>query len=398
VTRLRNVPVVASNLIRLCLRRAARVCAIGLRALREAGKRSRRLGAAVAGATRTPAEWSAATRRATVRASRRLTRFDEHVLTPMRDELATERRIRAAAGGRTIVVGPWVSEVGYEVLYWLPFLRWFQDRFRVSPDRMVAISRGGVDWWYEGIAARYVDALDVFTPEEFAEQSGQRRSAGDQKQLEPSAWERQIADAACRRLRVGEATVLPPGSMYRLYRHFWHGDRALEFLFRHTVYEHLTPPGGEEAWLPETFAAVKFYTGAALPDTPQTRERLRAHVARLADRMPIVALDTGLGFDEHQDYLFSDIPGVIDLRDRLSPRNNLGLQSRVIARARLFVGTCGSLAWLAPMLGVPTIAVYADDRYLSAHLYAARYAYRRMNAARFSAVDLRALETVSGAA
>ena len=66
--------------------------------------------------------------------------------------------------------------------------------------------------------------------------------------------------------------------------------------------------------------------------------------------------------------------------------------------ASLFVGTCGSVAWLAPMLGVPTVAVYADDRYLAGHLYAARYAYRRIKAARFSVVDLRALAQLSAAA
>ena len=59
----------------------------------------------------------------------------------------------------------------------------------------------------------------------------------------------------------------------------------------------------------------------------------------------------------------------------------------MIAGARLFVGTCGGLAWLAPLLGVDTLAVYEDDRYLTAHLYAARYAFRRTGAARFSTLE-----------
>ena len=42
----------------------------------------------------------------------------------------------------------------------------------------------------------------------------------------------------------------------------------------------------------------------------------------------------------------------------------------------------------SPLIGVETIAVYADDRYLNAHLYAARYAYRRTQAARFSALNI----------
>ena len=68
-----------------------------------------------------------------------------------------------------------------------------------------------------------------------------------------------------------------------------------------------------------------------------------------------------------------------------------GVQTRVIAGARQFVGTCGGLAWLAPFLGVDTLAVYEDDRYLTAHMYAARYAYRKNAAARFSTLNIAAL-------
>jgi ADP-heptose:LPS heptosyltransferase len=101
-------------------------------------------------------------------------------------------------------------------------------------------------------------------------------------------------------------------------------------------------------------------------------------------------LDTGLATDEHEDFLFRDVPNVISLRDRLEPRTNLGVQTAVTATAQGFIGTCGSLAWLAPMLGVKTVAVYADERLLTTHLYVARQVYRRMGAAPFETLDLRA--------
>jgi ADP-heptose:LPS heptosyltransferase len=85
---------------------------------------------------------------------------------------------------------------------------------------------------------------------------------------------------------------------------------------------------------------------------------------------------------------------VTTLRPSLDPKTNLDLQTRVIAGARLFLGTCGGLAWLAPLMGVETLAVYQDDRYLVAHTYAARYAYRRTGAARFSTLSVRALRAV----
>jgi len=149
--------------------------------------------------------------------------------------------------------------------------------------------------------------------------------------------------------------------------------------------------------LPADYVAVKFYTGPALPDTPENRELLRDLVARLAQHSPVVVLDTAWSTDEHRDYAFDDIAGVTTLRPSLDPGTNLGVQTRVIAGARQFVGTCGGLAWLAPFLRVPTVAVYEDDRYLTAHLYAARYAYRRYDAARFSTLNIKAIRGVGAA-
>ena len=65
-----------------------------------------------------------------------------------------EREIRGDSSprGRPLVVGPWLSEVGFETLYWVPFLHWVKAAFRLDPDRLVAVSRGGVAGWYRGLA------------------------------------------------------------------------------------------------------------------------------------------------------------------------------------------------------------------------------------------------------
>jgi len=49
----------------------------------------------------------------------------------------------------------------------------------------------------------------------------------------------------------------------------------------------------------------------------------------------------------------------------------------------------GSLAWLAPMLGIDTVAVYANDRFLASHIFFATHVYRQNGAARFDTLDLR---------
>jgi hypothetical protein len=339
-------------------------------------------------------------RTAVVRAQKRIERLDDHVLTPYRTERTVKGLLAAAAAdGRPIIAGPWTSEVGYEALYWVPFLRWAMDRYGVSPDRIVALSRGGTQAWYGGIAERYVDIFDLADPAECAAQAASRRERGDQKQLAASDFDRELIRLSCRRLGIRDAAVWHPGLMYRLFRPFWYGDRSLDFFFRHTDFRYpaaIRTPAGDLR-LPAEYVAVKFYTGPALPDTERNRSLIRELIERVAAKMPVIVLDTAWSTDEHRDYAFDAIHGVTTLRPSLDPKTNLGVQTRVIAGARQFVGTCGGLAWLAPLLGVDTLAVYEDDRYLTAHLYAARYAYRRYQSARFATLNIGALHAVGAA-
>ena len=330
-----------------------------------------------------------------VRVARRAARLREQ-FDYRRQEMAVEREIAAVARrGAPIIAGPWLAEVGYEALYWIPFLRWFEDAYRIDPARVIAVSRGGVDHWYAGLAARYVDLFDFFTPEQFAAGNEARRTeteAGGQKQSGLGAFDHDILARV--RERVGEprAEVFHPALLFRLFHRFWLGNQSLDFLWTHTRFERQPAPAASSLDLPPDYAVAKFYTGVALPDGDATRRAVRGIVQRIAARRPVVILDPGLALDEHRDYLFDGIANMYSVRGALVPRVNLGVQTQVIAGARQYVGTCGSLAWLAPLLGVPTLAVYAEDKLLTTHLMVARHAYRAAGAAPFVPLDVRALD------
>jgi hypothetical protein len=333
--------------------------------------------------------------RRVVRLSRRSRRLRKQAAV-FQAEWQIERELAAVARGRgPVIAGPWLSEVGFEALYWIPFLRWFQDRYRVDAGRIVAVSRGGVADWYRDVAAQYVEIFDHFDPATFAQRNAERRAvaeSGGQKQTTRSPFDEELLAIARDATGDSRATVCHPSLMYRLFNQFWLGNRAADLVFRHTSYRPLTATAPTGLGLPDRFIAAKFYTGAALPDSPECRGALRDLVRLAASEMPVVMLDTGMGTDEHEDYLFRDLPNVLSLRDRLEPRSNLGVQTSVVAASQGFVGTCGSIAWLAPMFGVPTVAVYADERLLTTHLYTARQVYRRMDAAPFETLDLRAAQ------
>jgi len=339
-----------------------------------------------------------------VRIARRAGRVREQAAA-FADEWRVEREIAAVARGRgPIIAGPWLSEVGFEVLYWIPFLRWFEDRYRVDRERVIAVSRGGVAGWYGDLAAQYVEIFDHVTPAEFGRRNRerhQREEAGGQKQTTISSFDEELIAAARSATGTRDAAVCHPSLMYRLFSRFWYGNRALDLVTSHTRFRtsddrtiglpHHRTAAPRDLGLPERYLAAKFYTGAALPGTPEAREALRELVRAAASRMPVVMLDTGMATDEHEDYLFRDIPNVVSLRDHLAPKTNLAVQTAVIAGAQGFIGTCGSLAWLAPLQGVDTLAVYSEERFLVSHVFFAGQAYRQAGAARFDTLDLRAV-------
>lgn len=396
-----SLSIAAQNLAQAAWNRAAKLCRRGAHWARRRGKEARESGKHVRAQARRGGERGrdlAIGRYASlVRTSRYWNRLRLRTWPAVVRDVSVRRTLRSVASGSApILVGPWLSEVGYETLYWVPFVRWFARHYRIDPARLIALSRGGVSAWYGGIASRYVEQFDLCSPAEFAAHNEARQRQGDQKQFATNAFEKELLARARARLGLDDAHVCHPSAMFGLLRQFWLGNEALQSVFDCTEYAPVTTVAEVELPpLPDRFVAVKFYTGRALPDSPRHRERLRAIVEQIGRTSPVVTLNTHVAFDEHEDYVFKNVPGVITLDRWMTPQNNLGVQTEVIRRASRFVGTCGSLAWLAPMLGTDTLAVYADDHFLTSHLYAARHAYASIKAARFTPLDLAAFDLVS---
>ena len=184
---------------------------------------------------------------------------------------------------------------------------------------------------------------------------------------------------------------------FRLFRHVWHGNLPMDFLWTHTRYtsRRLRSAAARRACRTATSAA-KLYAGPALSTAPATREAVRDVVSRVAATSPVVLLETELGIDEHRDFELRGLANVTSAASLMTPRTNLGVQLALIAHSRGFLGTCGGLAWAAPFLGVPTVAVCDSDDAIALHLLVARQAGRAAGAAGFSLLDLRAAARAGG--
>jgi hypothetical protein len=294
---------------------------------------------------------------------------------------------RLAAGRDTIVVGPWLGEVGFELLYWVPFLRWFATTFHVAPERLLIVSRGGTASWYRPFAARYRDIFDYLTPEEFRRRHDERVAAnGEQKQTQVLAFERLVLRELT--TDVHSRSMLHPSTMYGLFNPFWWGHVDQEWVHRFAKYQLLTAEhvGSVSPGLNDVdgkrpaYTAVKFYFNDCFPDTPENRAFVRRALQALTERGPVVSLATNLRLDDHASDEAESF-GVRTLPHDMHPRENLALQTAIVAGASAFVGTYGGFSYLAPFVNVRSTAYFSDpDGYSARHLLMARSALESIDA------------------
>jgi hypothetical protein len=307
-----------------------------------------------------------------------------------------EALTRLARSGKPIIVGPWLSEAGFELLYWIPFLNWARTYGNFREDRLIAVSRGGCSTWYRHLTARYHDVFDFYSPNEFRTRNDERilEQGGLQKHVEIARFDQEIIDRVREASGAGDAEVLHPSLMYRLFRIFWRLQASVGLVQGFTVHRKIeTPPPGDLApHLPSDYVAVKFYTNNSFPDTQANRAFIASYLSQISAHHDVVLLNTGVRFDDHDDFQPANRDRIRTVEHLMTPRNNLDVQTRIIGGARAFVGTYGGFSYLAPLLGVDTIAFFSDGSgFRIDHLEIAKRVYTDLNAASFLPLDLQDL-------
>jgi hypothetical protein len=304
------------------------------------------------------------------------------------EERRIERRIAMLAReNRTVLVGPWSGEVGFELLYWIPFVAWALKQASVSPERVVVVSRGGPASWYAHIGGRYIDLLSHVTPSEFRARTEQAK-----KQRTIGPFDREMVRKIIGDARLGRPFLLHPGLMYKLFLPFWKEQLTVRRVDDYSRYHTITPPVVRELAdrLPSSYVAVRFYFSACFPDTSENRAFVESTVRSLAAATDVVLLNTGIRVDDHQDYSPGRESRIHTIDDLMTPERNLEIQTAVIAKARAFVGTYGGYSYLAPLCGVPAIAFYSErDAFYAVHREIAERMIRDVNGGSLVTLDVK---------
>lgn len=275
-----------------------------------------------------------------------------------------------------LIVGPWLGEVGHELLYWIPYLRKQVEKGRFDPADATAVSRGGVRDWYRGIAAGYVEVFDHISPAVFRTQNEVReRMTGKMKQLSLFQFDTILVEAVGE--VVGSSQHLHPGEMFRLFEPCWSEGRSIQHIFDHTVHLRMSLAERHDLALPDGYAAIKFYRSKCFPDSGENRCLIERVVAVLQQRGAApVSLFSGLQADEHRDFVPEE---AITVEGWMTAQNNLGRQAQIVAQAESFYGTYGGFSYLAPYLGVPSYSFYSERNFVRTHLEVAQEVFRALS-------------------
>lgn len=296
-----------------------------------------------------------------------------------RRELVSRRHeasvARAARQGRRLLVGPFLGEVGYELLYWIPLVRRLLAEHGVRRDRVTVLARGGAGSWYRDFAEHSLELLDLIAPERYLDELVERRRReGHAKQFFPDPFDERLMALALQ--RIGDAAAVHPLLMYSRLRFLWEGLQRPEEAPLLADYRLLD----REAWrlppdCPPDYIAVKLYFSDPFPDDEASRQLAARVLEELAGESEVVVLTSGMQLDEHREW----VPAGTRIHDSsawVRPQDNLAVQSALVARSRAFACTYGGFSYLGAMLGVPTLALQTrePDPYSRVHLAVLRAA------------------------
>lgn len=261
-----------------------------------------------------------------------------------------------------IFVGPWRGEVGFEALYWIPYLAQFAHLSGIPMERLIPISRGGASAWYGTPTGLELYAMRTPQQVRVANREQVERT-GMFKQDSMTPFDRQVIRDAADTMNVKQYHVLHPAWMYTRLAPYWTMMRGMTWVnarlrFAKLVMPTVSPTMG----LPDDFVAVRFYSRQTFYGK-QLRAFIEAVIGTLAQEVDVVILDSALVLDDHMD-LTADVRGdrVHHLSDYtpLIPETNLATLSAVVGRARGFVGTYGGFAQLALRAGIPSASFYTE--------------------------------------
>lgn len=232
-------------------------------------------------------------------------------------------------------LGPFTSEPGYELLYWIPYLR---HRLRGDFSGQVAVTRGGAGIWYP---CKTLDSYDVVSLDEYIDGLNYRaRQRNSYKSEKDDPLDKTILERMKLQSDIHPSEFITP-----------HVSKVIAESRSHPHERFEKPERFKE--LPDKYIAFRFYESLIFRKEHNADHWARHLLNEARKTAKTVLLRPNRSFDDHGE--FADLEA--DITITYDHRMSLDTISRVVAHADQFVATYGGISYLGPLYGVPTVAV-----------------------------------------
>ena len=260
---------------------------------------------------------------------------------------------------RPIVVGPWRSEVGFEVLYHLPYLGWLLKG--IAQKRVYVITRGGAGIWYPVNQAKVLDLYKIRPLEEVRRQTNLDIVRHQMmKHTRISAWDRDVIKQACGIWGIEHPILVHPSETYRRFGDWFASKATAVDTLSRMHFAPIKKPEHPPEGLPKKYYVSHFYSRATLKASPEVRRFISDTLVGLSERAPVIQLLSPHHVDDHIDIPIKHDKVLVATKDgqHPSPAETLSHNSALIAGSAGFVGTYGGMAQVALRYGIPSLSFY----------------------------------------
>lgn len=270
--------------------------------------------------------------------------------------LARQRKswIRKSKHAEVVWFGPFVGEVGYELSYWIPWIRKFCSDLKLGESRIGIVTRGGAHVWYPD----HAQSLELF----------HELSADEFRKIQSAEYPiklRRLEKQLIKQLGISRFHIAHPREMHAAISEFrgnYCGIDTLDDYFRFAGLSKTTIAkrverlvGFEEVRTPTRYGSVRLYTNSLIGDETAVRQAWRL-IALAAKEFNLVDAGVKSRLDDH----IAVVPEGETIERPLAdcPLSlNLAMQTLVILRSSFLVSTYGGSSYIGLLLGIPTLAI-----------------------------------------
>lgn len=272
---------------------------------------------------------------------------------------------------RKVYIGPWFSELGFELLYLIPFFNYVKST-RLNSSNFTVISRGGKIPIYDKLGFDYVNPLEYFEASEWETINNQNwKLLGGLKQSKLTSIDKDILESIFYNEPTESRTnlVLHPSLIFALFRPFWLSNVGINSVLKYLKFPIINSELGSNNKI-----FVKLYSRPSMSGATFDVDDLIEDLSGLQNKEIYLCASQEYR-DDHTIFKYK-LQGNTNLHEfhADSFADNLRVQLLQMIRCSKSLVTYGGLSYFPLFYGLSSIGLYEDEsKFAECHLLVAKH-------------------------